>query len=163
MLHFHQKLYVLHTWKWSSCGIIQHIPIIANSHNHQYISRHIPCPLKFTYFCTANSTHHHVLGLFKTLLTIALLGSTMGMFTPSRQLCQISTNAGKPYTGAIYQPPGLHHMGRARTLTHPSESKLIMQIQSCYRKRLFCDSLYTPCQIFTYTNTTASGTGTEFC
>lgn len=82
---------------------------------------------------------------------------------PLRQLCQISANAGKPYPAAIYQPLGLHHTGRARTLTHPSESKLIMQIQSCYRKRMFCDSLYIPCKIFTFTNSTASGTGTEFC
>lgn len=83
MLHFHHKLYVLQTWKWSFCGIIQHIPIIANFHNHQYISRHIPWPLKFTSFCMANSTHCSVLGPFYSLLTTALLWSTMGIFRPS--------------------------------------------------------------------------------
>jgi hypothetical protein len=82
---------------------------------------------------------------------------------PLRQLCQFSTNAGKPYPAAIYQPPGLHHTGRARTLARPSEFKLIMQIQRCYRKQLICDSLYIPCKIFTFANTTASGTVTEFC
>lgn len=82
---------------------------------------------------------------------------------PLRQSCEFATDAGKLYPAAIFQPPRLHHTGRAITLTHPSESKLIMQIQSYYRKRMFCDSLYIPCKIFTFTNTTASGTGTEFC